>query len=114
MQPWYLKPEAKALLIRAGLGEVEWQRHIKYFVLTKDEWLSAEGDVADRIKAFCDAELWTHDIPRDEMIARGAEVYPCDAIEFACGEEWSQRYVKRPDDFTAILDAIEAARKVAA
>lgn len=108
---WYLKPEAQALLIRAGLGEVEWHSHVKYYVLTRETWHTAEGDVADAIDEFCNNELWNHDIERDEMIARGAEVYPQDAIAFACGEEWSNG-VTRPDDFQPILDAIEAARNV--
>ena len=109
---WYLKPEAKALLIRAALGEVEWDRHVKTYALSRDEWTTPEGDVADALRAFVDKLLWSENHSREYLIERGATVTVDDAIEFACGWTISTRCVDLPADFHPILDAVEAARSM--
>jgi nuclear transport factor 2 (NTF2) superfamily protein len=51
---WYDTDEAWSLLIKAALGGVEYQNHFKSYAITRDEWYTAEGSVADKLKA-----IWT-------------------------------------------------------
>ena len=51
--PWYETLEAQSLLIKAALSGVQYQEHSKSYALTRDTWFTAQGTVADRLKAIC-------------------------------------------------------------
>lgn len=111
--PWYLEPEAKRLLICAGVEGVPAVTCSKAYAITVDHFTVYSGYLFKRINAL-HSQLFTDDLTREDRISRRAGVFAEDAIAFALGERVSERFVECPDDFTAILDAIEAARKAAA
>ena len=111
--PWYLEQEAKELLIRVGVEGLTRTRHRKDLIRNSVTWNDYHAPLADAIKAL-HTKLFETDIPREELIARGAQVYPVAAIEFAMGAEIADDCTRRPADFDAILTAVELAKKVAA
>jgi hypothetical protein len=50
IQPWYENQEATQLLLKAAIGGVEYKSHRRQYAITADEWSSAEGPIADRLK----------------------------------------------------------------
>lgn len=71
--PWFEQPKAKALLIEAVLGGVTYERHTKYFPMSKDEWVSAEGPIAEQLHDLATAPF-AGDFTREQIFAMGGHI----------------------------------------